>query len=343
MGYGSGLGAQFGVAAESTVGTIVTPTRFYELNSESLELSPTALQGTGLRAGLGSRYPRSSRRVRTTKTAGGSVAMDLPTSGLGLLLKHMIGSPATAVQQGGTAAYKQDHRPGSLTGFGLTLQKGVPQTDGTSKPFTYAGSKVIDWEIACQVGEIGTLALNFDSWNETTATTLATASYAASASVFHFAQGTVKLGGTPSTTANVTSIAGGTTVASITSAAVRGTNALKTDRFYYGSAGIKAEQLENDWGSVSGSLEGEFVNQATIYDVWNADTSTSLELTFVGANISGIYNYTLDIVIPYIRWDGESPKVDGPDVVDFSAAFTGLDNSTDNTVQLSYTSTDTAP
>lgn len=343
MAYGSGLSGSFGVGQESTWGTSVTPTLWYEFNSESLGLEKNIVQGSGLRAGTGSRYARSTRRAYTTRTAGGTVEMDIPTKKAGLLFRHMLGSPVTtATQQAATAAYKQDHRPGSLTGMSLTLEKGVPQTDGTVQNFLYPGAKITDWEISCAVGEIATMSLTFDAKDEVTTGSLTTPSYTASNGVFHFAQGTLKLGGTPSTTSNVTSISGGTTIAQVTAANLSGTTPLATDRYYFGSAGAKAEQIENDWGSVTGSLDAEFVNQATIYDLYAADTSTALELTFVGANIASTYYYTLDIVCPVIFFDGETPKVGGPDIVGLSADFTVLDNGTDNAIQLSYTSTDTA-
>ncbi|HET6908903.1 MAG TPA: phage tail tube protein [Mycobacteriales bacterium] len=343
MAIGTGIGAQLGVCAESTVGTInTTGMRFYEFNSETLSKTKNIVQGMGLHSsGL---YTRSSRRAYTTRTAGGQIVLDIPTKGAGLLLKQMLGSSATAVQQGATPAYKQDHAPGAVgqQGMALTVQVGRPQTDGTVKPFTLNGCKVSDWEIACAVGGIPALTVTLDAWDQATATGLQTASYTSGTSVFNFTQGTLLLGGTPSTASGVTSIAGGVAVANVKAASVKGTNSLATDRYFFGSAGLKAEQVENGYRSIGGSLECEFVNQATVYDVFAADTSLALELKFVGANISGIYNYTLDVIVPVIYFDTAPVNVSGPDIVSFSADFTGLDDGTNNPVQLSYTSTDTS-
>lgn len=341
MGIGSGLGAQLGLAEETTVGTIVAPSRFLEFNSEGLELSKNIVQGQGLRAG--GQYNRASRRSYTTRSAGGPINLDVPTIGAGLLFKHMLGGTPVVAQQGATTAWKQTHKPGELTGKSLTVQKGVPQTDGTVKPFTYRGAKVASWELGCTVGDILKLALTLDAWDETTATALGVAAYSPSANIFHFAQGSVVLGGTVATAGGVATLTGGTTVAAIKSATVTGTNPMATDRYFFGSSGVKAEQVENDYRTAGGSLAGEFVNQATIYDLFAADTRTSLNLKFVGPQIVTGQFFTLDVLLPAIYFDGESPKVGGPEIVNLDAGFTALDDGSNATVQISYTSTDTAP
>jgi len=334
MPIGAGLSAQIGVAKEVTVGTIVTPSRFYEFGSESLSLQKSIVQGQGLRAGI--QYARRSRRAYTTKSAGGDVSLDVSTRGMGLLFQQMLGSSTSALLSGST--YRQIHTPGNLTGMSMTVQKGVPQTDGTVKPFTYNGCKVTGWELACAVGGFLTLSLTLDAWNETTATPLATAAYTDS-NVFHFAQGTLYLGGTVSTSSGLASVAGGSAVATVKSATVTGSNPLKTDRFFFGS-GVKAEQLENDYRTVGGSLTAEFTDQATIYDVFAADGAVALRLNFVGADAGGV-TPRLEVLIPSISFDGESPQVGGPDVVELSAGFSGLYDGTNATVQVVYETADT--
>ena len=337
----SGILSTLGVAAESTYGTYVAPTRWLEFTSESLEKRKTILQGLGLRGG--GLFPRASRRVVPLNDAGGSVEMDFATRGMGLVLSHMLGSTPTITQQGATAAYKQIHTPGAngTNGKSLTIQKAVPQVDGTKKPFTYLGSKLPGWTLAVDVGGILTLSLEIDARQESTSQGLVAASYTVS-EVLHFAQGTLKLGGTAATASGAVSITGGTTVAEVTAATITGSNPMKTDRNYLGSAGLKAEPVVNGYFDYGGTLAAEFVNQATIYDLFAADTSTSLQLTFVGSQIATGYNATLDVVIPVVKFDGESPKVGGPDVVGISAPFKILDDGTNAPIQFSYTSLDTA-
>lgn len=340
MALGSGLSAQLGIGEESTYGTAVSRTRFLEFNSESLALEKNIVQGGGLRAS-GSGYQRASRRAYTTRSVTGDIELDVATRGMGLLFKHMLGTSASAVISG--SSYQQVHTPGALTGKSLTVQVGRPNAGGTVVPFTYTGVKFTDWELSCAVGEILTLSLTVDGEDVTTATGLDTATYT-SAEVFHFAQGALVLGGTVATASGVASLTGGTTVAEVTGATISGTNPMKTDRFFFGASGVKAEPIENDWRTVTGSLDAEFVNAATIYDLHAADTETALRLTFTGPTAISGGNYpTLEVLIPSIRFDTGAPSVDGPDVLDFSADFTGLQNAAgDATIQLRYVTADTS-
>jgi Phage tail tube protein len=336
-----GLRASLGVAQETVVGTIAVPSRTFEFASETLQLKKTIVQGQGLRAGV--KFDRASRRAYTTRDINGGFTMDFPTKGAGILLKNMLGSTATAVQQGATAAYTQNHQPGTLNGLSMTVQKGVmEESTGTIVPFTYNGVKVIDWTIDCKVGGIVTLQNNLDAWNEVTTTALAATAYIAQAGVFNFTQSALSIGGSPTTSGGVVSVSGGTPVASVTAASVKGTNKISQSRYFLGSAGIKAEQIENGYPTLSGQLDAEFVTQAAMYTAFSTDAPLTLELQFVGPLIASSYHYALDIIIPRLYLDGESPKVSGPDVVKQTCGFTALDDQINPVVQIGYTTTDTA-
>ena len=110
MGYGSGIGGQFGIATESTVGTAVAVTTFTEFVSEGIERKPIKVQSQGIRAGglaaLASRYTEVAHDVN------GPLQLNFPTKGLGKYLQHMLGSfSTTATQIASTAAYQQIHNP----------------------------------------------------------------------------------------------------------------------------------------------------------------------------------------------------------------------------------------
>lgn len=334
----SGIGSSLGYAAESVVGTPVTPTHWAEYNSESLALAKSVLQGSGLRgSGL---YPRSSRRVVTGRNAGGSIELDLATNKMGPLFRQMLGSSTSALVSG--SAYQQVHIPGSLTGKSLTIQKLVPSDAGTST-FTYDGCKITDWSIDCEVGAIATLSLTIDAHDEVDNFAAGTPSYAASTGVFHFGQGSVILGGTVSTSSGVTSVSGGTTVGSVRAVTVTGTNPMTTGDDNQRFGGTKREQEQNDWRSLTGSLEVDFVNETQVYDLHSADTATALVLSFVGTTaISGSNYPTLELIVPSIRFDTGTPQVDGPDLITLDADWTGLDNGTDPVCQIRYVTSDTA-
>lgn len=338
MALGSGIASQLGFAAESTPGTAVTVTKFVEFNSESLDWTTDIVQGRGLHAG--GQYDRAGRYARTTRTVGGDVTVNLVNKGIGLLVKHMLGSTAAPVQIAATTAYKQTHNPGPMDTLALTLQKGVPEpATGTVRSYTYPGAKVTSWTVACGTGEIATLSLGFDAWDETDVTALATASYA-TASEFNFTNWTVKLGGTASIGSGITTIAGGTSVSSLKNFEVTGTNPVAADRFFLGSAGLKANQLENGFRAVTGKFSGEY-SKAALYDVMKAGTTTAVQITGSFGDAGTSNPFLFDIVMPACKLNTGSNNVGGPDIVMGDIEFVALDDQTTTPVQVQIVSTDT--
>lgn len=339
MAIGSGIGASLGIAKETTAGTIVSPSRWLEFNSETLGQEKVIVQGAGLRGG--GLYPRASRRSEVGRNAGGDIVLDLATNGMGLLYEAMMGSSTSAVLTG--SAYQQVHTPGSLIGKSLSVQKLVPQLDGTLKPFTYNGCKVLSWTLTFGKDAIATLSLTLDAWDETTATSAGTPSYSTTANVFHFLEASLVLGGTVSTTSGLASLSGGSAVAGISGGSITGTTGIRagSDNRYING---KTEQVQNAWRGITGNLTADFLSQADLYDVFNSSTGVALKLLFTGnlAPITGATYPQLEVLIPRIFFDGESPKVGGPDVVSLTAPFTGADDGTNATVQIRSVTSDTA-
>jgi hypothetical protein len=323
MASGSGLNVQLMTAEEVTYGTPVTPDRAYEIVNESLERNHTTLQSNGLRAGN-----RSLRRrgIVSARMGSGGITMEVATKGFGRWFKHILGGTSTIAQQGATPAYLQTHTLGALEGKSLTVQKGVPQTDGTVKPFTFHGCKVLSAGFSISVDAILQMALNLDAEDVDTSTALAAATYT-TPKLFHFMQGKLKVAGAE--------------VASVLGAQVNVANTLKTDRFYLGSAGLKKQPIDNDFPAVSGSLSAEFVSQADFYDRYVSDAAASLILEFEGDVISGAEKELLRITVDEVRFTGETPKVGGPEVVVQNIPFDGHYDGTNPGVKIEYKSTDT--
>lgn len=336
----SGLGATLGYAAEGTVGTYVTVTRWPRFNSESMALAKTHIESQGLHQGL---THEASRRAYVQKQAGGTISMDLSYRELGLIFKHMLGSSATATQQGGTTAYLQTHAPGDTKGLGLSIQIGRPFTNGTIQQFNYNGCKILDWTITASSGQIATLDLTIDGWNETTATAYAAASYVSSAYVAGFQECVVKTGGTASTSVGVTSISAGAAPAGIISnLVIKGTNAMKTDRFNIGST-TKSEQLVNNFRTYDVEFDIDFANVADAYTAFAADTAFPFQATFTSPQLAGTaFPYKCDIVIPSLSLNEDPIPAGGPDVLSQKVKGVALDDGTNNVFQIQYTSSDTA-
>ena len=259
----SGILAQLGCANETTYGTPITPTRFFEFTSESMALDVGRIDGEALRANT--RVQRSDRWAVNRKGAAGDVDLPVLSRGMGYWLVHMLGTVATT---GPTdSAYTHTGTIGDLTGDFFTLQVGRPLVGSTVQPFTYHGCKVTQWELSGEVDAPASLKLSIDAEDEDTSTALAAASYPA-AEMLTFVGGRVQIGAVDF---------------AATSATVSCENNLKTDRYFLRDSSLKREPLENGLRNISFSIDAE-----------DEDTSTALAaasypaaemLTFVGGRV----------------------------------------------------------
>jgi hypothetical protein len=361
MAIPSGLAGSVGIATEASQGTAQAPTHFLEFNAEGMKMVKNTVTGVGLRAG--GLYQRTTRRVVTSWGAAGTVGFDAPFHGLGLWLQHMIGSFGTfssVVQQGGSAAYLQTHTPGPLAGQTFTMQIGKPDTSGTVRAFTYVGCKIEDWMLTCEVNKFAVFALTIDAWQELTldnpqgtiaGPALTAPSYTAGEQQFHFRQGTLYNGGTLSNAGSnptITSLGSPTAAGRVLKADFKCANPVDKSRYFIagtggsGVAGVKGDQIDNNFRQVTGSLDVEFNSLSAYYDTFGGDTTSTLELVFTGPIIAASNAYTLNVLIPNIKFDGDSPVVGGPGILNHNLPFHGLDQETWNPVQFQYMSTDTA-
>ena len=336
--FGSGLSASVGIASESTVGTQVTPNAWYEFLDESLSNQPTFLDSQGLKAGLA--YKRVARTQISRYTVGGDVSLEFfdkgttaaGGKGMGLWLKHMLGSSiTTATQIAATTAYKQNHTPGPKTGLSFTTQIGRPQTDGTIKAHTYRGCKVVSWEISVSDGELVRLSMTLDGWREDIATGLTTPVFGGStyqAGIFSFADSSVfTLGGTASTTGGEMSIAGGTSVATVVREfTLRGETPLATERYGLGNAGTKREQIDSGIQTITGTLGAEYTSQSEIYSLFANNTTTALDLAFTHGDAGTSNPYMLRFTLPAIKLKEAAVNVGGPEIIPQSINFEGFDD-----------------
>jgi hypothetical protein len=382
MALGAGLASQFGIATEATNGLQLPVTRFVEFNSETLTMGKNTVQGVGLRApatGSGGGpaagsglFERSSRRVIGSWDAKGGVNLDIPFSGLGLYLEHMMGAftPGTVggtnnplvVQQAATAAWLQTYAPGSLAGKTFCAQVGKPDSTGVVRPFTYVGCKVVDWEVIWDLNQFAKLQLTLDAWQEltpdnpqgtTAGQALSSAVYTASQQFFHFRQALIFNSGTLATASGITTLSSPVAAGRVLKGNIKVVNPLDTARFFVagtggtggsGVAGVKGEQLENNFRQITGSLDVEFFSLAAYYDVAAGDTSFALWLEFVGPIIASTFAYTFAILIPNCHIDAPfTPQVPGPGILNHTLPIKGLDDEVNNQIQVQYMSTDVAP
>src|SRR5579875_738703 len=234
---GSGLGATWGLAMESSVGTFVAPTRWIPHLKAEIKNKKKTVQSQALR---GNRFELASRRALLSYSVDGSLELDAADRQLGIIFQAMLGCAAPLnTQQGATSAWLQTHTTGVLEGIGLSMQKGEPQTNGTIQAFSYAGMKVLDWTLSVQRDQIAKLSLTLDGISEATSTSYTAAAYLADTSapnLLTFAEGSLTLGGTVSTASGITTVTGGTApVGLVSGVTIKGQNKIKQDRFPLGS------------------------------------------------------------------------------------------------------------
>jgi hypothetical protein len=333
MPLASGLGASLGLAKETTYGTVVTPNRFFEFDSESLALDPTYFDPVGLRSNR--LFAPSSRMRKTTRQAGGGTTLDAPTKQFGAVFDLMHGLAVTPVQQAATPAYLQTHAVGtSQPNKSATIQIDKPTAQAVDTPFTYPGSILTTAAFSMDNGGSLKAALTWDCQDELTpystptGPSLTTPAYAAGSTVWDSTQvAAVTLNGTP--------------VASVQSLTVTWTQPFKEDRFFLGSGAVKQKPIPNGIPTLAGSMSAEWYDQSA-YQLFLSGGIVGVVFDFQGATIASTYKEQIKFDMPAVQVRGESPQVGGPDVLDQTIPFTVGDNGTNPPLSISYMSTDLA-
>jgi len=313
----------FGFKEESTWGTAVVVDKWVEFTSETLERRQNTAVSNGIKAGR--RYGGSGRRI-TRQDAGGTVNFEVATNKFGTFFKQLLGS-VSSVNTVGTV-WTHTFTPGTLTGKSMTIQKGIEKPDGTVAPFTYPGAKVVSLDFSNDQDGLLMMAAEFTAKQELTATALAAPTYT-TPTVFSYSEGTLKKGGV--TMASVRSVP-----------SLKIMNNLLDERYFLGSTGLKAEPLNVPFDTISGALDVEFQNTTDTYDAFAADTQLILVLLYEGAIIEGAHKFTVQITLNNVRFEGETPKVSGPELVYQNVPFVGLDHATLSAAEIIYKTTDNA-
>lgn len=338
MATPSGISAQFGLANESTYGTGVTPTRFHEINKENIKLVRTQMESKSLRSG--NRVLRQDRQAVNRKGAAGSVELEVQSNGFGLLMNHMFGAAAITTPAGATLTRKIRSVLTDPTGLFFTAQVGRPDVSGVIQPFTYLGCKVASWELACQVDDKLIATVNIDGRDETTATGLAAASYPTTSELLYFTGAQIALGGTYSFPASVDTVTAPALV-DVKGFSLKGDNKLATDRYFLRTSSLKKEPVPNDFYDINGSIDVEF-NGLTDYTRFSGGVPCVLRAQFVGSLIEGAFNRMVEIILTAVRFDGETPDVAGPDILNHTLPFSVLNDTVNPPLIVNYFTTDVA-
>lgn len=332
MAIGSGISSQVGVKKETTYGTRVAPTQFWEFESEGGQRQQKYLESRQLRAGRF--FQSSSRRALTTHDAQVTLAGEFPNKGGGFLLDLLHGNSVTPVQQTTTTAYLQTHNVTGDPNKSATIQVGKPSANGTVNPFDYVGCMVTSANFACAIDDWLKFNFTFDAQDEQTNQTLATASYPTALESFHFEQCSVSVNGVTQDLA--------TTGALVKGFSLDLSLPRATERYGLRSTALKAKPILNDYTPGSGSLSFEF-DDMTQYGLFTAGTKVPVVITFTSSSLAGTGNpFALTFTMSSCQFTGTTPAVGGPDILSFDAPFSILDDGTNPPVAITYMSTDTA-
>ena len=313
MAIRSGLAAQIGIGVESTVGTAATPTRFYEFNDESIAMTIERIESEGLRTG--NRVLRSDRFASGQKAIEGSFSMDMTAGNTAILFKHALGAVATA------GSYVHTCTMSDPFGLGLTLEVGRPGNDGTVRAFTYAGCKINTLDLSVSVGELLSAEFGIIGTTAETIGSVTSASYGTGLELLHFAGAAITVAGTAYPCKDFS---------------LSVNNGLTGDRYVLGSQ-IAQQPIASSMAEVTGSLVAEFVDATAYNRVVNATTAA------IVATFTDSASKSITVTVPVARFDGDTPTVGGPDILDQTLNFKGLFNGTDSPVTIAVANGDSAP
>ena len=292
---------QFGIGAESTYGTPVTVNRFFPFASESVQRETGRVQTKGRRTGQ--RVDRLDGRTPYTIGASGSVEMPLYGRGSGIWLKYLLGSVVTTGPV--DTAYTHTATVGPMSSsFTAQVNRPFGAAGATNQPFTWSGGKVAKWELSCEAeGEL-TLKADLVFADESTVTSLATASYAANAECLTWVQAKATIA---------------TVDIPVTKWSVSCDNKLKTDRLFLRENTRRREPVEEDHREITVELECDW-DDLSHYTRFASATQAGLtaEIIVTAKSITTIGVSTipgLAINLPAVSFDEVGANVDGPGVM----------------------------
>lgn len=321
-GIAGGLGGGVMVAKESTYGTWVTPTRAIEVHDSKLQQRrQDPQQGTGL--AYGRSVDLQTRRVTPWFDGGGTIDLEVLSSGHALLLAAAMGSTTGLTQIGTTPAYKMiadygvpDYGASPQVGS-FSLQNLVPDTGGNIKQQNFHGCKITKAQWECERTGLLMASYDIDAQQAEQTNAAQTPTYT-STSGFSGANMLLNAGAFGSEAA----------LDGVTKVTITLTRALNLKRIYAGDAN-KQEPTTIGVSQIAVALDIDLLptNKATVWDLLNSQVPLpSLVVTWTGPAIgsSGSNNtFTLNPTNLSVN-DNGTPELDGPDTTKATINMTGL-------------------
>jgi len=314
----SAILSQLGVVDETTYGTAVAVTKFFEFNSESIAGKYERIESESIRAGQ--KVLRTDRWIPNAKGAEGDIEIEVLTRGFGFWLKYMLGTVATGTTTDSATTHTATLGP--LDGKSFTCQVGRPDITNTVRPYTYAGGKVTEWELKNSVDGVLTCNFTCDFASETIPVASPSGPFAlqafgipaTGADLFPYLNGSLTIGGIE---------------VPISEFSLKASNTLKTDRFFIRSTGGKREQREDGMRTYEWSVTAEFedLNQISrVASATRAGATAQIVASWTGPTLIGVTTFpALTITLPQARFDEPSTVgIDGAEQPDLELSGMAL-------------------
>ena len=314
-----GTNAKFGFAAETTYGERVAPDRSMEARSEGFTEDRQRIESQALR-----KQSFQPRWAEGSIAVDGDMSFEVPNQGFGLLLEHALGNVSTEELVAGEA-WKHTFTPAEdLVAKSLTTQ--VVMDD---QPKDIVGCKVGSLQFSCSVDEILTSTVSFIGREMLLDQTEHTDAFPDNLVLLTFVHGSLQ-------------IASGEVAVNSVDATLD--NGLEADRRRLGSK-LRRNPQRTSFRDFTGSFEADFTD-LTLYNRYVNGEEAQLDLTFEGPQIGATSeNFTLR-VIANVRFDGETPTVDGPGEIRQPMQFKAIPTDADGdsgALTIEYTTTDDTP
>ncbi|MEZ5101167.1 MAG: phage tail tube protein [Thermoleophilia bacterium] len=308
-------------------GDYVAPDRWLEFVKEGLKLDAPRIQSQSLTTGI---VDRSDRWRENRKGISGSLEFEVASKGFSKLLAHCMGkAPVITTPAGGTNTRDHTLTLGDGVNRSFTCQVGRPDATGSAgnvRPFSYVGCKVVEFEFSLAVDGLLMLTMNVDGMDEDLAQSLGTPSFASGFELLYYTGGLFQLAG-----ANY----------DVRSFKLKGQAPLKTDRYFVRQSSRKKQPILAGKWEITGEIEADF-DSLVPYQRFVNGTHAAIVLTAQGSQIeSGFFNQ-LQLSAPVCRFDGDTPNVDGADVLTQKLSFRALWDGSQQPLTVVYRTTDTA-
>lgn len=322
--------AQFGYKAQASWGTAVTVNKFLDyIAPDGIQTRMGYIEQQGVRAG--GRVRGHTRYARYADGAGGDVSFEVQSKGFGGLFMLANGTVTTAgpTDSAYTHTAKIDTLMGASKAFTMQLNRPF-QAGDTNQAFTYGSCKIMSYRLENSVPNLLMFTPTIECRDVTTATSLASASYASgTVEPFTFAGASVTIGGTAYCPETFN---------------LQVNNNLSNDTRRLCSSGLRGEFYEAGYREIILELGGGDFNDLSLYNLFTASGPNTLQAvaSWTAATLIGTATYPSVTVTVDEAAVWEHTIGTGMDRVSQVVRFHGLFDGTNAPLSIAYVSADTS-